>query len=268
MAKTDATGAKSILPATEDQIIETITRIAPSRGVADAQKCWRIGEMLQQLRATNPDGPVAVVSSGTGICDRELRYCMKVHAVFSSAQVDALVQKGMCWSTLREMAGNSLAPHRDQLIKDFESHCGTDIRSRRSANAALRAEVRILRKGGSGAGKKDEAGSVPRSGVHRAMAGVESRSRELGRDLVKAGNVLRRAVDAGLPLRPEALARVRAMNAALQTLVEEAQALLQQSSALTGDKRIPLRKPKKARKRTTKYSAPKAVHAKDQKRRG
>ena len=211
---------------TKARIIREIKGLAPSARVADTLKFWRVGEQLQQLRTLGVDDPVAVVSRSTGICAREVRYCAKVREAFKYARLEPLVRRGLRWSTVRILASDCLAPHRDQLITDFESG--------RLSNAELLGEVMALNGRGREAKEKRGDGGGRERRLQRLAATVVSQSARLREDLVAAGKLLKsEAEGAG------AGKQIRAMNEALQGLVEEAQGLLRQSGALAGEKCVP-----------------------------
>jgi hypothetical protein len=156
---------------TKARIIREIKGLAPSARVADTLKFWRVGEQLQQLRTLGVDDPVAVVSRSTGICAREVRYCAKVREAFKYARLEPLVRQGLRWSTVRILASDCLAPHRDQLITDFESG--------RLSNAELLGEVMALNGRGREAKEKRGDGGGRERRLQRLAATVVSQSARL-----------------------------------------------------------------------------------------
>ena len=226
MARKGATAPKGVPGMTKARIIREIKGLAPSARVADTLKFWRVGEQLQQLRTLGVDDPVAVVSRSTGICAREVRYCAKVREAFKYARLEPLVRRGLRWSTVRILASDCLAPHRDQLITDFESG--------RLSNAQLLAEAITLRGRIMRTERADGDGGSRERRLQRLAARVVSQSARLRKDLVAAGKRLQGGAEG-----TGAGKQIRAMNDALQGLVEEAQGLLRQSGALAGEKCVP-----------------------------
>ena len=226
MAKTDPTGPGCVLQDTADAHIREIEKLVPSAGGDRTLGFWHVGEKLCQIREDGTDNPVAEVSGKTHLSARQLRYCAEVREAFEYARLEALVKLKLRWSTVKILASDCLAPHRDQLITDFESG--------RLSNAQLLAEAITLRGRIMRTERADGDGGSRERRLQRLAARVVSQSARLRKDLVAAGKRLQGGAEG-----TGAGKQIRAMNEALQGLVEEAQGLLRQSGALAGEKCVP-----------------------------
>jgi hypothetical protein len=262
MAKTDPADSQDLPPQSPAEIIEEIGRRARSAGGGNTLAFWGIGELIDRLRSSRDDegnrvdDPIARTSQGTGICERQLRYCIQVHAVFGDyARLEQLVGQGLRWSALREVAGESLGEHRERLLRQFESGRCNTMELRREA-VALRCKIERE-------GRPDNAGEGRGIGVHRAAAEVISATVRLRGKLAKADGAFQRAAAAmaatpGVSLKPASQRKLKDMAAALKELRDEAEAVLRLSRALTGAQQVPPGEIEKASRRSAEEARPKA----------
>ena len=99
------------------KVIRSIGKRSPSARSSNAIGFWSIGDEILQLREGGGRGAVSRLSENSRLCARELRYCVAVRKAFELDRLQALFDRGMTWSTIRVLAAEHLASHRDRLIE-------------------------------------------------------------------------------------------------------------------------------------------------------
>ena len=217
-------GARPAKPARVNvsKVIRRSGKRSPSARSSNAIGFWTIGEKIRQLRDGGVPAAVSRVSEKTRICARELRYCVAVRKAFELDRLQALVDRGMTWSTIRVLAADHMKDHREHLIAAFEAGS--------LSNAALRGEILAHRRGpvmkGTGPGPGE-------AGLWEKALQLAARSERLRKDIAMA----RRALGDGTPsesesagekeaLTPQTQRKVLAMAETLKALTADIETLL------------------------------------------
>jgi len=245
MPRTKKNGPGTEFPAEAKPMLEALEGLVPSAGSDSVLQFWQAGSSLKELREKYPSITSAMVEDEAHISTRNQRYCLAACDAFTCERLQALADLGMRWSTVRELASDSLTPkQRSLLVEKFEKECseGPEAdpkaarKAGRKANTRLRNELiaernRHMRKSEK-EGKKQET-------IRRVAKSLTSQSTKLQSALAEARRDFKSGsaaatTDVGDSLESDSAEALRTLDEALQELLLEAGEFLRQSGALTG----------------------------------
>ena len=237
MPRTKKNGPGTEFPAEAKPMLEALEGLLPSAGSDSVLQFWQAGACLKKLREKYPSITSAMLEDEVHISMRNQRYCLAACDAFTCERLQALADLGMRWSTVRELASDSLTrQQRSRLIKGYEEECSEDPKAVPKANARLRSEAiakrnRRMRKRKPGGKRQGTIRTVAKS-LTSQSAKLQSALAEARRDF-KSGSAAA-TTGVGDSLESDSAEALRTLDEALRKLLLEAGEFLLQSGAMTG----------------------------------
>ena len=123
-----------VFPETLEECYEYVKTNCTRLELVNSLSYWRVGSIVSHMFDTfSVKEPVQAMSRETGLTDRHVRYCRAVYDAFDGDEVQRLCDKGMEWSTIRELASEKVAPFRENLVELFLTDRATDLEIRNYA---------------------------------------------------------------------------------------------------------------------------------------
>jgi len=211
---------------------------------------WRYGSVAVHMETNlGVEHAIDALARETGSSDRMLRYCKATYDAFDYEPLRTLCRKGMQWSTVRELAADSVSNLREKLVELFMEDRITDLEVR-NAVMKLKAglpENALLNEGGTGlnedagggGGDDDDPSDAGRTKQFESLRGkLMTHTKEFVKRAAEFNEKIRGELsdvvigkDAGD--KPEIVAELGETEAELQKVLAEAVDLIRSTHALS-----------------------------------